>query len=377
MPGLLAAATLLLASCAPFPPVVRGPEATRSVFMPAVIEAREDVSPLPQSSPAAAAQPSLTPAADSGAEGSGLEGAAWRWRASTFEDGTTLAPGDPSRYTVEFLPDGNALVQADCNFGAGLYQVEGDALSIGAIGATKMACPPDSLDSAFLAQLGHAERFAIEGDELILWLQEAAGEMRLVSERPALPTAAPATATALPPTPAPTETPPPAPTRTPTETPEPPTATATEAAPPTAVPTVPLPMTPTATPLPSPAPALPTPAQVDARGVIWTMTALSAGGEMRAPVGVTAATLEISPDGQRVGGSTGCNEYRAGVTLDEDAIQFAGVALLTRTACDWPVMLQEVELVDALLRAMFYSADAGELVLLGQDREVLAVFARK
>ncbi len=225
---------LALSACLPFPPVIRGPEPTRNVFIPGVAESGANVSPLKPSPAPSGAATAIAPAATArgvseAAASTGLQGPVWQWRASTFVDGTALAPGDPARYTVEFLPDGNALVQADCNFGTGLYKEDGFRLSIGAIGATKVACPADSLGSAFLAQLTKVERFAVEAGELTLALEDEAGEMRLVAQ--------PGT---LPPTVAPT-----------------PTASPTPLPPPTLTPTVKPPETPTVAP--SPTPLVPTP----------------------------------------------------------------------------------------------------------------------
>lgn len=218
----LAALSSILSACLPFPRVIRGPATPASVFLPGVTGSNGALSPLQPTAtsgtPPAAATDHATdepPAASA----PGLQGAVWQWTASTFNDGTVLTPNDPARYTLEFLPEGNALAQADCNFGTGLYKVAGAWLTIGAIGATKLACPADSLASAFLAQLTNVEGFALEGGELILRLKEDAGEMRLEAQ------AAAAT----------------------------PTVEATRAAEPSVTPT-PLPATPTLTPTPTPLP---------------------------------------------------------------------------------------------------------------------------
>jgi heat shock protein HslJ len=313
------------------------------------------------------------------AEVYGLQAAVWQWTSSAFTDGAALAPDEPERYTVEFLPDGNALIQADCNFGTALYKEDGDSLTIGAVGATKMACPADSLDSAFLAQLTKVERFRMTGDELVLLLRDDVGEMLLASEEPLATPTALATATPLPTAtePSPTATAPPTSTPSPTTLPtltSTPAATATRAPTSTPVPTLPAPTaTPTATATPLP-PALPTPTTVELPGTAWTLRELFVGGESRAPAGEETPTLRISADNLRVSGSTGCNEYRAGLIVLEDRIVFAGVALLTRRACDWPVMLQEVELVDALQQTTSYSIEGDALILAGENGEPLAVF---
>jgi heat shock protein HslJ len=232
----LAALMFVLAACLPFPPVIRGPELTPGGFTPGASRSQDAMTRLqPTLAPRTPGRTPTDAPSDALPQVAPLHGALWQWKASSFSDGSALAPSRPARYTVEFLPDGNALVQADCNFGAGMYRAEGDALTIGAIGATKMACAADSLASAFLAQLANVAGFAVEGDELALTLKDGAGEMRLAASRPpatAIPSASPtaiaatATATAEPTATAtalPTPTTTPTATQQPTVTPVPPT----------------------------------------------------------------------------------------------------------------------------------------------------------
>jgi heat shock protein HslJ len=62
---------------------------------------------------------------------------------------------DSSRYTVQFLPDGEVVVRADCNQGSGTFSISKEEvpLSIGPIASTLMLCPGDSHDADFLALL--------------------------------------------------------------------------------------------------------------------------------------------------------------------------------------------------------------------------------
>ncbi len=235
--ALFAIVALLGAGCAPIPV---GPQPatspTSAVFLPGVAAApgaltsplqptaviTGTTAPLPTPPPTPTSwEPTATPLPT-------LVGPTWEWVSSTFKDGTVLAPGDPSRYTFQLLGDGNALVQADCNFGTGTYEESGASISFGAIGTTKMACPPDSMDSAFLAQLKNAATFTLEGDNAVLSLEDEAGTMQLRPVPGEASASTPGTvAPAASSTPLPTDTPwpataqPPAPSATPTALPPP------------------------------------------------------------------------------------------------------------------------------------------------------------
>ena len=383
-----AAVSLVLSACSPLPALIRGPESTQSVYMPGVASSGDAVSPL-QPSPVSPGAGELTsspvppatlpPAAPTAPA---LQGRVWQWTASTFKDGGELAPGDPARYTIELLPDGNALAQADCNFGTGSYRADAGRLAFGPIGATKMACEGDSLDSAFLAQLSKVESYRFDGDELVLRLQDEAGEMRLVGSaetaEPTLPP--PATPEGLTPTPLPATLPPP---MTPTFTPviptatEPPTPAVPTAAPtlaiPTATPTLAVPTATAQATLPPTVVVM----EVSLPSTAWTVQSLLAGGVNRVPAPGAAPTLEFAADGAKVTGSTGCNTYRAAIYINGDQIQFLAPALMTRKGCDGAAMLQEVEYVDAILQAANYSVINGLLVLTGTNGEPVLTLSRK
>ena len=174
---------LISAGCAPIPIQPYSLTPTVSVFMPGVGKVEPGASPLqptatlataagaPTEATAAAPAPTATPAGPSPTPAPSLIGPTWQWVSSTFADGTVLASGDLTRYTFQLLGDGNAVVQADCNFGSGTFEASGGALSFKSIGTTKVACPPDSLSSAFVAQLLNTESARFEASELVLSLR--------------------------------------------------------------------------------------------------------------------------------------------------------------------------------------------------------------
>lgn len=96
-------------------------------------------------------------------------GVVWQWQAAPATD--------HSKYTIEFRPDGKLVVQADCNRGPGTYKLVGKRLLIENIAMTRMACPPGSLDHTFLEQVGSADGYRLEGENLVLTVQITPGTM--------------------------------------------------------------------------------------------------------------------------------------------------------------------------------------------------------
>ncbi|MCC6315437.1 MAG: META domain-containing protein [Thermomicrobiales bacterium] len=93
----------------------------------------------------------------------------WRLQRIELPDGASRAPKDPAHYTVQFLPDGELAVLADCNRGRGSWVMDGAVLTLGPIATTRIACGPDSLDQEFLSRLQRANGWSYRDDgDLIL-----------------------------------------------------------------------------------------------------------------------------------------------------------------------------------------------------------------
>jgi heat shock protein HslJ len=108
-------------------------------------------------------------------------GGRWTWQGTQMNDGATFAPDDPSRYTLELLPDGRVAVQVDCNRGTGSYTLDGNRLTIGPLAMTRAACPAGSLGDTFARQLGAVASYALRGPDLYLELAVDSGAMRFVA----------------------------------------------------------------------------------------------------------------------------------------------------------------------------------------------------
>jgi PKD repeat protein len=74
-----------------------------------------------------------------------LVGPVYRWQETLLNDDSRFVPSDPSRYTLQLMPDGSAAAQVDCNRAMGSYTLSGNQLSLSFLVTTLAACPPGSL----------------------------------------------------------------------------------------------------------------------------------------------------------------------------------------------------------------------------------------
>jgi heat shock protein HslJ len=117
--------------------------------------------------PTAAATEAPTAAATE-ADHAPLLGTTWALERIQFMDGTELVPSDPASYTVLMGADGSVALLADCNRGAGRFDLDGEQLSFAPFATTRMACPEDAIDQVFLAQLGSTVSYGFEEGRLVL-----------------------------------------------------------------------------------------------------------------------------------------------------------------------------------------------------------------
>lgn len=101
-----------------------------------------------------------------------LFGTVWQWQNDTLADTTS--------YTIEFLPEGQFQLQADCNRGRGAYKLVGNLLTIDGVALTRMGCPPGSLDQTFLEQVGGTDGYRVDGENLVLTTQVEPGTITFI-----------------------------------------------------------------------------------------------------------------------------------------------------------------------------------------------------
>jgi putative lipoprotein len=94
-----------------------------------------------------------------------LAGSEWR----PTEIGGVEVPAGADMF-VRFGGEGKLRGHGGCNGFFGTYKLTGDAIEIGKLGATRMACPAPIMDreTRFLEALANARRFARDGIDLSL-----------------------------------------------------------------------------------------------------------------------------------------------------------------------------------------------------------------
>ncbi len=95
-----------------------------------------------------------------------IEGQVWAWQHTTRVDGTRTTPTEPEHFTIRLGPDGQLAVRADCNRAGGTYRLEESHLLLSVTHSTMAACPPESLDRQFLADVAAVTAWRLEESRL-------------------------------------------------------------------------------------------------------------------------------------------------------------------------------------------------------------------
>jgi len=101
----------------------------------------------------------------------------WQWEATVTPVEKITVPA-PERYTILLKSDGTVQARFDCNRGGGGYKISPARLSFTPLISTRMACPPDSLDSVFMRDLQRVVSFFVEAGILYLELPYDSGTMK-------------------------------------------------------------------------------------------------------------------------------------------------------------------------------------------------------
>ena len=125
-------------------------------------------------------------AAQPEAPSSELVGAVWQWVKFLGGDDTTIIVDDPSKYTMELLPDGTVRIQADCNMVSGTYNLASASGLTLELGATTLAqCPPDSLHDEYLEMLSYVRTYVLAEGQLVLNMMADGGDLFFQRASPA------------------------------------------------------------------------------------------------------------------------------------------------------------------------------------------------
>ena len=98
-----------------------------------------------------------------GAAGDSFVGVPWVLSSGVDLGGSDAAPSAT-------FAKGTVAGSTGCNRFTASYTVDGDAMEIGTIAATRMACPPpaDAVERTYLAALGRVAAWHLDGSELVL-----------------------------------------------------------------------------------------------------------------------------------------------------------------------------------------------------------------
>ena len=111
---------------------------------------------------------------------SDLVGYVWMWLEFLENNDTVTHPNMPGNYTLEFMPDNQVSLLADCNRANGTYTVKGSQLDIEIMVTTLAACPEGSLSDEYIQLLNDAVAYIREGDVLFIDIVMDAGTMKFI-----------------------------------------------------------------------------------------------------------------------------------------------------------------------------------------------------
>ncbi len=109
-----------------------------------------------------------------------LGGTSWQLVRFQGSDGSTIVPGDRSKYTITFGNDGRATVRVDCNRGGGSWKYKGpNQIQFGAMSITRAKCGPGSLHDRIVREGAAVRNYVIKDGRLFLSLMEDGGTYEL------------------------------------------------------------------------------------------------------------------------------------------------------------------------------------------------------
>ncbi len=109
-----------------------------------------------------------------------VQNTTWQWAS----DGQVAIP-DPQNYNLVFFPDQNLTFKADCNNGTGAYAASGSNMTLQLGAVTLAECGENSQFNAFLQKLAGVTSFGMNGDQLVLVVDNGATTMSFNSAGPA------------------------------------------------------------------------------------------------------------------------------------------------------------------------------------------------
>ncbi len=104
-------------------------------------------------------------------------GTTWAWRATQYNDEEWIGLEKVGVYQFRLENDIDIRVRIDCNLARGRYEMSGFALRLEVMAATRAMCPEPEIDTAFMKDLNRVINYRLEGESLVLRLDNNAGIM--------------------------------------------------------------------------------------------------------------------------------------------------------------------------------------------------------
>lgn len=154
--------------------LVKSGEAAAGAPTPAEGVPADGATPAAPAEPVAPVEPAVPAKPAAPAE---ITGVTWQLQEISRGSGSVSPVADPTKYTLTLNADGTVAIVADCNTGAGTYEVDGSAISFQQLATTRMACPQPSMGSQFTKVLGFADSYAVENGNLVLSYSNGGGTL--------------------------------------------------------------------------------------------------------------------------------------------------------------------------------------------------------
>ena len=113
-----------------------------------------------------------------------LFGTRWDWVETKYGNDTSLAPSQPGKYQLFFLPDEVLDLLADCTAIAGKYTVQGGTMTIDLSNAGNVNCGANSQATQFVRDAQSAVSYLIKDGQLYIALKLDTGIMQFAPGQP-------------------------------------------------------------------------------------------------------------------------------------------------------------------------------------------------
>jgi heat shock protein HslJ len=107
----------------------------------------------------------------------------WLLTEIQYFNNEVVKPGNPALYTLQLFHNGTVLVKADCNRGAGTFELVGKKLVFEKIGYSREVCLPGSLYGEYIRALDAAVSCMVRDGYLVIYSTGDNGILKLAPSK--------------------------------------------------------------------------------------------------------------------------------------------------------------------------------------------------